>query len=84
MDFAGMKPGEVRVVEHKKSHGEVVADDLVFPGARQADQRSSLPISGNALCHTFRTIAVDCEISEMLIHPLCGHTLDGVSEEYCN
>ncbi|WP_338830428.1 integrase family protein [Bradyrhizobium sp. 27S5] len=80
----GMKPGEVRVVERKKPHGEVVADDFVFPGARQAGQRSGLPISGNALRHTFRTIAVDCEISEMLIHFLCGHALDGVSEEYTN
>jgi hypothetical protein len=80
----GMKPGEVRVVERKKSHGEVIADDLVFPAARQAGQRSGLPISGNALRHTFRTIAVDCEISEMLIHFLCGHAFDGVSEEYCN
>ncbi len=80
----GMEPGEVRVVERKKPHGEVIADDFVFPGYRQAGQRSGLPISGNALRHTFRTIAVDCEISEMLIHFLCGHALDGVSEEYTN
>jgi integrase len=80
----GMKPGEVRVVERKKPHGEVIADDLVFPGARQAGQRTNLPIAGNALRHTFRTIAVDCEISEMLIHFLMGHSFDGVSEEYTN
>jgi hypothetical protein len=80
----GMKPCEVRVVERKKSHGEAIADDLVFPGARQAGQRSGLPTSGNVLRHTFRTVAVDCEISEMLIHFLFGHTLAGVSEEYCN
>ena len=80
----GMEPGEVRVVERKKPHGEVIADDFVFPGCRQVGQRSGLPISGNALRHTFRTIAVDCEISEMLIHFLCGHALDGVSEEYTN
>jgi hypothetical protein len=79
-----MKPDEIRVVERKKPHGEVIADDFVFPGCRQAGQRSGLPISGNALRHTFRTIAVDCEISEMLIHFLCGHALDGVSEEYTN
>lgn len=80
----GMKLGEVRVVERKKPHGEVLAYNLVFPGCMQASSRSGLPISGNALRHTFRTIAVDCEISEMLIHFLCGHALDGVSEEYTN
>jgi hypothetical protein len=66
------------VVERKKSHGEVIADDLAFPGARQAGQRSGLPISGNAHRHTFRTIAVDCEISEMLIHFLCDARSTGL------
>jgi hypothetical protein len=50
----------------------------------QAQSRSGLPMAGNAMRHTYRTIAVDCEISEMLIHFLCGHVLDGVSEEYTN
>jgi hypothetical protein len=50
----------------------------------QAPSRSGLPMAGNAMRHTYRTIAVDCEISEMLIHFLCGHALDGVSEEYTN
>ena len=80
----GMQPGDVRIVERKKPHGEVIAGDLVFPGCMQAPSRSGLPISGNALRHTYRTIAVDSEISEMLIHFLCGHALDGVSEEYTN
>jgi integrase len=80
----GMKQGEVRIVERKKLHGEVIADDLVFPGCMQAQSRSGLPMAGNALRHTYRTVAVDCEISEMLIHFLCGHALDGVSEEYTN
>jgi hypothetical protein len=43
-----------------------------------------LPIAGNDLRHTFRIIAVDCEISEMLIRFRCCHALDGVSEEYTN
>jgi integrase len=80
----GMKQGEVRVVERKKTHHEVGASDLVFPGVRQAGHRSSLPVSGNALRHTFRSIAVSLEISEMLISFLMGHSLQGVSAKYTN
>ena len=80
----GMKPGEVRVVERKKLHHEIAAPDLVFPGVRQAGHRSGLPVSGNALRHTFRSIAVSLEISEMLISFLMGHSLQGVSAKYTN
>ena len=80
----GMKSGEVRVIERKKLHHEIAAPDLVFPGVRQAGHRSSLPVSGNALRHTFRSIAVSLEISEMLISFLMGHSLQGVSAKYTN
>jgi integrase len=79
-----MKPGEVRVVERKKLHHEIGAPDLVFPGVRQAGHRSGLPVSGNALRHTFRSIAVSLEISEILISFLMGHSLQGVSAKYTN
>jgi integrase len=80
----GMKRGEVRVIERKKPHHEVTAPDLVFPGVRQAGHRSGIPVSGNALRHTFRSIAVSLEISEMLISFLMGHSLQGVSAKYTN
>jgi integrase len=80
----GMKHGEVRVIERKKLHHELAAPDLVFPGVRQAGHRSGLPVSGNALRHTFRSIAVSLEISEMLISFLMGHSLQGVSAKYTN
>ena len=80
----GMTPGEVRVIERRKPHHEVAAPDLVFPGVRQAGHRSGLPVSGNALRHTFRSIAVSLEISEMLISFLMGHSLQGVSAKYTN
>jgi integrase len=80
----GMKRGEVRVIERKKLHHEIAAPDLVFPGVRQAGHRSGLPVSGNALRHTFRSIAVSLEISEMLISFLMGHSLQGVSAKYTN
>jgi hypothetical protein len=80
----GMKSGEVRVIERRKLHHEIAAPDLVFPGVRQAGHRSGLPVSGNALRHTFRSIAVSLEISEMLISFLMGHSLQGVSAKYTN
>jgi hypothetical protein len=78
----GMKRGEVRVIERKNLHHEIAAPDLVFPGVRQAGHRSDLPVSGNALRHAFRSIAVSLEISEMLISFLVGHSLQGVSARY--
>jgi integrase len=80
----GMKRGEVRVIERKRPHHEIVVPDLVFPGVRQAGHRSGLPVSGNALRHTFRSLAVSMEISEMLISFLMGHSLQGVSAKYTN
>jgi integrase len=80
----GMTRGEVHVVKRKRLHHEVVVPDLVFPGVRQAGHRSGLPVSGNALRHTFRSIAVSLEISEMLISFLMGHSLQGVSARYTN
>jgi integrase len=80
----GMERGEVRVIERKKLHHEIAAPDLIFPGVRQAGHRSGLPVSGNALRHTFRSIAVSLEISEMLISFLMGHSLQGVSARYTN
>jgi integrase len=79
----GMKRGEVRVIERKKLHHEIVASDLVFPGVRQAGHRSGLPVSGNGLRHAFRSIAVSLEISEMLISFLMGRSLQGVSAKAC-
>jgi integrase len=80
----GMKHGEVRVIERTKPHHKIAALDLVFPGVRQAGHRSGLPVSGNALRHTFRSIAVSLGISEMLISFLMGHSLQGVSAKYTN
>ena len=54
----GMKPGEVRVVERKRPHHEIIDPDLVFPGCRQMPSRTGLPMAGNALRHTFKTLHV--------------------------
>jgi integrase len=73
----GMKRGEVRWVEMSRP-------DLAFPGCRQIGHRSRLPVSGNALRHTFRSVAVSLGVPEMLIHFLMGHALQGVSAKYTN
>jgi integrase len=78
----GMKPGEVRVVERKRPHHEIIDPDLVFPGCRQMPSRTGLPMAGNALRHTFKTLHVGLGISETLSHFLMGHALEGVSAKY--
>jgi integrase len=62
----------------------LVQGDFVFPGCSQIGHRSGLPVSGNALRHTFRSVAVSLGVSEMLIHFLMGHALEGVSARYTN
>jgi integrase len=79
----GMRRGARRVVKRKRWHPEV-AEGLLFPGCRKASARSGLPVAGNALRHTFRSVAVSLGTSEMLIHFLMGHSLQGVSAKYTN
>jgi hypothetical protein len=76
----GMKPGEVRVVERKRPHHEIIDPDLIFPGCRQMPSRTGLPRP--ALRHTFKTLHVGMEISETLSALLMGHALKGVSAKY--
>ena len=71
----GMRRGTVRRIELKRG-------EEVFPGCRQLGHRSGLPVSGNALRHTFRSVAVSLGLPEMLIHFLMGHALEGVSAKY--
>jgi hypothetical protein len=78
----GMKRGQVRVVERKQPHHEIIDPDLIFPGCRQMPSRTGLPMAGNALRHTFKTIHVGLGISETLSHFLMGHALEGVSAKY--
>ena len=73
----GMRCGVVRRVELKRG-------EEVFPGCRQIGHRSGLPVSGNALRHAYRSVATVLGISEMLIHFLMGHALEGVSARYVN
>jgi integrase len=59
------------------------ADDVfVFPGCAQIGHRDPLPARGNQLRHTFRTLAADCAVDEMLAHFLMGHSPEGISQKY--
>lgn len=54
----------------------------VFPGCAQAAHRLALPARGVELRRTYRTVAADCEVDEMLAHFLLGHAPTGISQRY--
>jgi integrase len=57
-------------------------EQLVFPGCAQVGHRDPLPARGNELRHTYRTVAADCGVDEMLAHFLLGHAPAGISQRY--
>jgi integrase len=58
-------------------------DDLVFRGLSYIDYRDAgLPVKGQALRHTYRTICADLEIDELISHYLLGHAPQGISQKY--
>jgi integrase len=60
----------------------VVPDGLVFPGCAQVGHRDLLPARGNMLRHTYRTVAADLGVDDLLIHFLMGHAPEGISQKY--
>jgi hypothetical protein len=78
----GMKRGQVRVVARKKPHHEIIDPDFIFPGCRRMPSRSGLPVAGQALRHTVRTIHAEIGVSDMLSSFLLGHALEGVNKKY--
>jgi integrase len=60
----------------------VEPDGLVFPGCSQVSAREALPARGNMLRHTYRTVAADLRIDDLLIHFLMGHAPEGISQKY--
>jgi hypothetical protein len=78
----GMKRGAVRVVARKRPHHEIIDPDFIFPGCRRMPSRSGLPVAGQALRHTVRTIHAEIGVSDMLSSFLLGHSLDGVNQKY--
>jgi integrase len=56
--------------------------EFVFPGCAQRGHRDKLPARGNMLRHTYRTVAADLGIDDLLIHFLMGHAPEGISQKY--
>jgi integrase len=65
-----------------KPHHEVKETDFAFPGCRQISQRAKLPIRGQALRHSYSTVAVDLKIDDLIRHFLMGHAPKGISQDY--
>jgi integrase len=61
--------------QHKRDEG------LIFPGCAQA-AREDLPARGHALRRTFKTVALDCGVSDELSAFLLGHIPEGMSAKY--
>jgi len=57
-------------------------DAPVFPGSAHNPTRDCLPAFGNALRHTYKTVAVDCGVDDLISHFLMGHAPEGVSQKY--
>ena len=68
----------LKLARHHADEGE----ELVFPGCAQVGHRDALPARGNMLRHTFRTVAADLGIDELLAHFLLGHAPEGISQKY--
>ena len=54
----------------------------MFPGCRQISQRAALPIRGQALRHSYSTVAADLKIDDLIRHFLMGHAPKGISQDY--
>jgi integrase len=58
------------------------AEELVFPDCAQRGRHDKLPARGIELRRTYRTVAADCGVDEMLSHFLLGHAPAGISQRY--
>lgn len=57
-------------------------EPLIFPGCAQVGHRDKLPARGMMLRHSYRTVAADVGVDEMLSHFLMGHAPEGISQRY--
>jgi hypothetical protein len=56
--------------------------ELVFPGCGVAAHRDKLPAYGVELRRTYRTIAADVGVDEMISHFLLSHAVAGILQRY--
>lgn len=65
-----------------KEHHEVKDKGLLFPGCRQVSARADLPIRGQALRHSYRTVCAALKTDDLISHFLLGHAPKGISQQY--
>lgn len=58
------------------------ASELIFPHCGQVASRDKLPARGHDLRHTWKTVATECKVSDLLSGIMLGHAAEGVSEKY--
>ena len=56
----------------------------IFPGCNDTSFDHGLPAAGRSLRRTFRTIAADLGVNEILVRLLMGHSLIGINQSYIN
>ena len=72
-----------RALKQARNVGEPKDPDaLVFAHCGQAGNRDDLPTRGHALRHTWRTVAADCGVDELLAHFMLGHVPQNISQAY--
>ncbi|MGO9684108.1 MAG: tyrosine-type recombinase/integrase [Beijerinckiaceae bacterium] len=57
-------------------------DAFVFAHCGHAGHRDDLPTRGHAHRHTWRTVAADCGVDELLAHLMLGHVPRNISQAY--
>src|SRR5665213_618054 len=72
----------VKALRMARDAGDDETEPLIFPGCAQVGHRDKLPARGNVLRHTYRTVAAECKVDEMLSHFLLGHAPAGISQKY--
>ena len=72
----------VKALRAARDAGDDETEPLIFPGCAQVAHRDPLMVRGNALRHTFKTVATDAKVSEMLVEFLMGHAPLGMSRKY--
>jgi hypothetical protein len=65
-----------------ESAGTRLVGGLVFPGCRQAPAKDALPASGVALRRTYRTLAKELLVDDVIARILMGHSLKGLDQNY--
>ncbi len=78
-----MSAAMARVLKRARVTGKPKSGDaFVFAHCGQVGAREALPYRGHALRHTWRTVAADCAVDELVAHVMLGHVPQNISQAY--